>query len=63
MPDLMNVGEVAELLRISRASVYEMAAARQIPSLKVGALLRFDREDIAAWLNAQKRTAPVGGRV
>jgi excisionase family DNA binding protein len=60
MPELLNVGEVAEILRVSRASVYAMAAARALPSLKVGALLRFDREDVQRWIESRK-AVPTGG--
>jgi excisionase family DNA binding protein len=35
-PDVLTVGEVAQVLRIGRGSVYEAIKDRRIPSLKMG---------------------------
>jgi excisionase family DNA binding protein len=49
--DLMTVTELAEYLRISRASVYRLVRQRQIPVSKVGRQLRFRRDAVDAWLS------------
>ena len=49
-PDVMNVEEVAEYLRIPRSSVYKLAKNRRIPSQKAGRQWRFSRKAIDEWL-------------
>jgi excisionase family DNA binding protein len=50
MPKLMTVQEVAEYLGVSVNRVYDLAAARIIPFVKVGRLLRFDPDRLAEWV-------------
>ena len=50
-PKLMTVVEVAEYLRISRASVYRLVRSRQVPVSSVGRQLRFRRDSIDRWLH------------
>lgn len=47
---LMNVSEVSQYLRISRASVYRLAKMKKIPVSKVGRQLRFRQSAIDKWL-------------
>ena len=49
-PPVMTVGEVAEYLRIPRASVYKLARRGKIPGKKVGRHWRFRREALDKWL-------------
>ena len=49
-PDVLDVREAAELLRVERKTVYAMAAANVIPHRRVGRLLRFSRAALLAWL-------------
>ena len=46
-PDTLNVSEVADLLRTSNQSVYNMIKDGQLRALKVGREWRFNRRDIA----------------
>jgi excisionase family DNA binding protein len=48
---VMTVDEVAEYLRIPRASVYKLAQRGRIPCQKVGRHWRFRRQSIEAWLD------------
>ena len=48
--ELLNVNELAELLRISKTSVYRLVGRRQIPFHRLPRGLRFDRQDIDAFL-------------
>ena len=49
--------DVAAFLRIGRNAVYEMAANRDLPSLRVGSRVRFVPEEIRAWLEGQRGPA------
>jgi excisionase family DNA binding protein len=53
-PKLMTVAEVAEYLRISRASVYRLVRSRQLPVSNVGRQLRFRRDSIDRWLQGKE---------
>jgi excisionase family DNA binding protein len=54
---LMRPNDVARLLAVSRAWVYEAARTGRIPSIRIGGddgPLRFVPEDIERWLDAQR---------
>jgi len=53
-PRLMTTTELAEYLRISRASVYRLVGNRQIPVSNVGRQLRFRRDAIERWLEGNE---------
>ena len=50
---VMTVDEVAEYLRIPRASVYKLAQRGRIPCQKVGRHWRFRREAVDRWLDRE----------
>lgn len=45
-PEIMNVSEVAELLRVSNQTIYNLVNSGQLPAMKVGREWRFSREKI-----------------
>jgi excisionase family DNA binding protein len=47
---LLRVTKVAQLLGVSRSKCYEMIAAGEIPSVKLGDSLRVRRVDLENWL-------------
>ncbi len=47
---LLLAQEVAEILKIPIASVYDLARRRLIPSVRVGRLVRFEEETLRAWI-------------
>jgi excisionase family DNA binding protein len=49
---LMNVEEAAAFLGLTEKSVRKRVEQRTIPFIKVGALLRFKRTQLDAWLDA-----------
>jgi excisionase family DNA binding protein len=49
--ELMTPTELAEYLRISKASVYRLVRQRQIPVSKVGRQLRFRKDTVDMWLS------------
>ena len=55
---LMTASEVAELLRVPRSTVYELARRRRIPFLKVGRRTLFARHTLLAWIAAQTVNPP-----
>jgi excisionase family DNA binding protein len=67
---LLKPAEVAELLGVSRAWLYEAARVGRIPSVRLGderGPLRFLEEDLEVWLNRARaawspgaKTAPSG---
>lgn len=50
VPDLLSVGEVAEVLRISRSKVYELIALRRLPAYRPGGRLRIPTKIIREFL-------------
>jgi excisionase family DNA binding protein len=49
--ELMTTTELAEYLRISKASVYRLVRQKQIPVSKVGRQLRFRKGTVDMWLS------------
>jgi excisionase family DNA binding protein len=50
---VLTIPEVAKLLRISEASAYNACARGDLPSVRVGALLRVPRVALDRWLDAR----------
>ncbi len=50
-PEVMNVEEVCQYLRIPRSSLYKLAQEGKIPCQKVGRHWRFRKETIDRWLD------------
>jgi excisionase family DNA binding protein len=50
---LLRIGEVADLLRISRTKVYELVSSGTIPSLHVGRSRRVPLRALAEWIDEQ----------
>ncbi|HEX8101502.1 MAG TPA: helix-turn-helix domain-containing protein [Solirubrobacteraceae bacterium] len=49
----MTAQEVAEMLRVPRSTVYELARRRRIPFIKVGRRTLFARHTLLEWIAAQ----------
>ena len=47
----MTVSEVADLLRVSRMTVYRLIKTGELPSLRVGKSYRLREPDIQTYLN------------
>lgn len=52
MGPLLNAAELARLLNVRQSSIYRWSAEGKLPTLRVGALIRFDLSDV---LRAMKR--------
>jgi excisionase family DNA binding protein len=59
VPRLMTAQEVAELLRVPRSTIYELARSRRIPFVKVGRRTLFVQQALLEWIAA--RTVPPRG--
>ena len=50
---LLNFEQVAQILGVKPRTVYDYVARYEIPFLRVGRLLRFDRQVILDWVTAK----------
>lgn len=48
--DTLTVPEVAQVLRVSRQTIYNMIRTGKIPHFRVGTKVRFNRADIEAMM-------------
>jgi excisionase family DNA binding protein len=53
-PTLLDVAEVAEVLKTTPRHVRRLVEERRIPYLKVGRFVRFDPDDVEIWLAAHR---------
>lgn len=55
IPQLLTIDQLAERLGITVRHVRRLVAERRVPYLKVGKLVRFRPDEIAAWLESGRR--------
>lgn len=53
-PRLLNVREAAQYLACSVHAIRQLQWSSAIPSLKIGKLIQFDRQDLDRYVDAQK---------
>ena len=51
--DPLNVSELAQLLAVTEATVQRWARRRQIPTIRIGDVIRFDPAMLADWIELQ----------
>lgn len=56
MDRLLTIDDLAEWLQVKPRTIYQWVHEGYIPVIKLGALVRFDRASILAWV--KKREAP-----
>lgn len=61
-PDLMTVQELAEFLRVGRATIYRLLRQEKLPGFRVGAEWHFDRAVIERWLREAEHSTSVRKR-
>lgn len=54
MNDILSLNELAEYLRISKSTLYQLSEAGKIPSFKVGKQLRFRKHAIDKWIAGEE---------
>jgi excisionase family DNA binding protein len=59
---LLTVSGLADYLNIKPTTLYGKVEAGEIPSYKIGRLVRFKQDEIDAWLERQKRGSVVSNR-
>ena len=63
LPHLLDIDQLTNHLGTSHRHIRRLIAERRIPYLKVGRLIRFDPEEITAWLaEGHHPTRSAGGR-
>ena len=55
LPDLLDIDQLAKHLGTSHRHIRRLIAERRIPYVKVGRLIRFDPDEITAWLDRGRR--------
>jgi excisionase family DNA binding protein len=53
----LKVAEVAELFGVTPQHIYKMAASGRIPSFRISGSVRFDPDELAAWLKEKQSPA------
>lgn len=51
----LTIEEAADLLRVKASWLYERTRTNEIPHIKLGKYLRFDREELVAWASQFRR--------
>ena len=57
---MLTLTQVAELLRVSRVTIYRLVKRGNLHPLRVGRVYRFNREEIATVLNQRRGGLLVG---
>lgn len=60
MSRLMDIGELADYLRLQKQTIYNWLHQRKISGIKVGGVWRFDRKEIDAWLKTKRHLSNTG---
>lgn len=50
---LLNIQEAAQYTRLSVPTLYTMVSQKRIPYVKLGRLVKFDREALEKWIRQQ----------
>ena len=58
--DVLDVPQVASLLRVGRNTVYALVAKNQIPHRRLGKVIRFSRTSVMSWLSTSWQVAKEG---
>ena len=58
---LLKAEQVCRIVNLGRSKVYELIAAREIPSISIGRSRRVLREDLMAWIEKQRSQDTGGG--
>jgi putative molybdopterin biosynthesis protein len=52
--ELLTVEQVQELLKVGRTFAYSLIRSGELPSYRVGRLLRIRRRDVDQWLESKR---------
>jgi excisionase family DNA binding protein len=62
LPMLLSIEEIAEHLGVSTRHIRRLVSERRIPYIKWGHLLRFDPDEVSAWLDERRIAPTIYGR-
>ena len=51
LPEVMEVKDIQQFLKISRNTAYDLIKRREFPTLKIGRLLRIRKESFLEWFD------------
>lgn len=51
---LLTVREAADVLRVSERTLWTLTHSGELPSVRVGRSVRYDANDLAAWIESRK---------
>lgn len=57
---LLTVKELSQTLNVKEKTIYQWVELEQIPHIRLNGTIRFDLEDISAWLQGCKKDAREG---
>lgn len=53
LPLTLNAREAAEILRISKSKIYELAQSESFPAIRIGKRVVIPRDKLIQWMNDQ----------
>ena len=59
MKVLLTATQVAKILQVSEAHVYVLAKRGELPSVRFGRVVRFDENEIDAFIQAHKKVCKI----
>jgi len=59
----LKVVEVAKLFGVTPQHIYKMAASGRIPSFRISGSVRFDPDEVAAWLKEKQVPGATARRI
>lgn len=59
-PDVLTVGEVAAFMRVSRETIYRLAARGELPGRKIGRIWRFSKDAIQEYVEGKSAVGHAG---
>ncbi|GAA4628324.1 helix-turn-helix domain-containing protein [Cellulomonas oligotrophica] len=60
-PRFLTVNEVADLMRVSRMTVYRLVHSGELPAVRVGRSFRVPQDALDAYLRSSTTVEPTGG--
>ena len=60
---LLTVNDLAARLQVKPRTVYQWVHERYVPSIKLGALIRFDQASIATWVKKRETVGRISRRL
>src|SRR5215203_354465 len=52
--EFLSIRQLQDLLGIGHTKAYSLVASGEIPSVKIGRIIRINQRDLSEWLNQQK---------